>query len=129
MEVTITMNVSDFVLSSAVRGEDSLHYRTVLFSNLTLPPGFDDTQPSTDELSRMKQSQHNPNTNTSLNNSKLLRLCLLVFYQIFLLLGRSLGSTARSWRILICFFFFFPHPILQPGSNKRQYPGISPSIV
>lgn len=67
---------------------------------------------STDELSHMKQSQHNPNTNTSLNNSKFLRRFLFFFYyQIFLLLGRSLGSTEQGWRILICFFFHFSPPI------------------
>lgn len=75
---------------------------------------------STDELSHMKQSQRNPNTNTSLNNSKFLRRFLSFFYyQIFLLLGRSLGSTEQGWRILICFFPPPPPHLWQPGSNSN----------
>lgn len=65
---------------------------------------------------------NDPSANTSLNNSKLLRLFLLYFfffYQIFLLLARSLGSAVQGWRILICFLFFLfsPSRLCQPGLN------------
>lgn len=76
-------------LCAAARGENSVHYWSELYLNQTLATGLDYIQTSTGQHSCMKRSQRNPNTNTSLNNSKLLRLFLLVFFSPFFFIRYS----------------------------------------
>lgn len=76
---------------------------------------------STDELSHMKQSQHNPNTNTSLNNSKFLRRFLFFFLLSDIPFAWSFSGEhrARLENFNMFLFSFFPSHLWQPGSNSN----------
>lgn len=112
-------------LCAAARGENSVHYWSELYLNQTLASGLDYIQTSTGQHSCMKRSQRNPNTNTSLNNSKLLRLFLLVFFPFFFLsdipfawwFSGEHSARLENFNMFFFFFSFSPSRLCQPGSK------------